>query len=646
MAKKIEKETDLDIIKSFKEFAKESELYFHDDIERWKGDREFAGGGSGQWNSNDSTNRGSNRSEVTYNFIANYVNAVTNPFKKSPYSLHITPVKDTSIQLALKLNAKIKHVESGCNAKFAYHNAVKDAAVAGMGYAYVTTDEDEIDDDNDSVNTAIYPVLDSTMVIPDPFSKEVDGSDSEQSAIVEFMSKTKAKSTFGEDVVTDSRYRLPYVSSFGDSWKAPEGSLALVTWFRRVRKDVVGQTKKKVSIEFFKMIGDKIVARGKLGCPYIPIVPFKGGDVFRGGKKISVGIVDVARPVQKNINYTVSQLRERIAKAPKPLFMAGKSAVEGQEEYYENIDKSFNPLVIFNDKDDKGQPIQAPQRMENSVQTQDLSSQIDANISYMSLLIGMPSTGLVGSIGEQETAESVLMRSKSSESNQSHIYENAKSSIKHIGRIVMYFLKETAVDEFGDFKVTDFEVTVQDGPELITSRIEARKDLLALSSMLPETMKPLVAYKMTKTLDFDGAQELAQEIHAMLPPELKPNLAEDPHAKEIMDQMSQQLDAAMSTSTEKDNTITQLQTMVQELQNDSRALILKTQMDNANRIEIQRMKDNAADTRLSAQIQADAEAETSKLMADVEKKRLETEKRMTELGIPRSMSYGIPNLPG
>jgi hypothetical protein len=515
-----------------------------------------------------------------------------------------------------------------------------------MGYVYITTDEDEIDDDDNNVNTVIYPVLDATMVIPDPFSKENDGSDAEQGAIIEFVKKSKAKDLFGEDVVSDTRYRLPHVAGFGDSWRAPEGSLVLVTWFRRVRTEVPGQTKKKVSTEFFKMIGDKIVARGSLQCPYIPIVPFKGADIYRAGKKINVGIVDVARPVQKNINYTVSQLRERIAKTPKPLFMGSKSAVEGQEEYYANIDKSFNPIVIFNDRDDQGNPIAAPQKIDNSVVTQDLSSQIDSNINYMSLVISMQSTGLAGSIGENETAESVLMRSKTSESNQSHIYENAKSSIKHVGRIVMYFLKETAIDELGNFKVTDFEITVVDGPDLVTTKLDARKDLLALSSMLPETIKPLVAYKMIKTLDFEGSDELAQEIHAMLPPELKPNLAEDPQAKQIMDDMSQQLDSVMATATGKDQTIAQLQQIVMELQNDSQARILIAQMNNSNKIEVERMKNDASNMQLAAKIEFDAEKEILRMQTELDKKRIETDAKIATLGIKRNDSFGLPNMPG
>lgn len=636
---------DLELIKQFKEFAKEADSYFGSDLDRQRDDREFAGGGSAQWNDNDISNRGSNRSQVTYNFLANYVSAITNPFKKSPYALHVNATKPDVDSQALQINKKIKHIEGACNSKFAYHNAVKDATTAGMGYVYITTDEDEIDDDNDNVNTAIYPVLDATMVIPDPFSKENDGSDAEQGAIIEFVKKSKAKDLYGEDVVSDTRYRLPHVAGFGDSWRAPEGSLVLVTWFRRVRTVVPGHVKKKVSTEFFKMIGDKIVARGALQCPYIPIVPFKGADIYRAGKKINVGIVDVARPVQKNINYTVSQLRERIAKAPKPLFMGSKSAVEGQEEYYANIDKSFNPIVIFNDRDDQGNPVAAPQKIDNSVVTQDLSSQIDSNINYMSLVIGMQSTGLAGSIGENETAESVLMRSKTSESNQSHIYENAKSSIKHVGRIVMYFLKETAIDELGEFKVTDFEITVVDGPDLVTQKLEDRKTLLAFSNVIPETMKPAIIPMLVKSLDIADSEELVAAIKTVLPPELQNiNKEEDPQAKAIMDQMSQQIDQVMSLNTQKDNTITMLQNMVNELQNDSRAMLLKAQMDNETRIEIERMKNDAANTQLAAKIQSDSEKVTLKMQTELEKSQMEMNQKIAENPVIYSMNKGISRI--
>jgi hypothetical protein len=606
----------MSIVQEFKEFANESHNYFADEIKRIKEDREFAGGGQSMWNDNDTTNRGNHRSQVSMNFIDNYVSAIVNPFKVSPYSITISPKDQNKLSFARIIQKEIKSIESSSNINGAYYNALKDDVVTGYGYAYVTTEQNRFTKD---IEIKVYPVLDSTMVIPDFSSKELDGSDSEQMAIVEYMKIRTAKSKFGDDVVGDMKYRAPLVAGFGETWRTPEGCLALVTYFRIKRTKTEDATDEVV--EYFKMIGDKIIEHGELNCPFIPIVPFKGNEIFRKGKKISVGIVDKGKGPSKNINYMASLLRERISKAPKPLFFAGKSAIEGNEEYYENIDKSFNPLLVYNDRDADGNPIPAPQRVENAVQTNDLSSEIAANLNYLSLIIGMPSQGITNSLGQNETAESVLMRTRSSESNQSHFYENAKMSIRHIGRIILYFIKAKN-PELNDINVNDYEVIINDGPELITTRIEQRKDLIALSQILPENMKPLVAQKIAATMDNDEAEILSKELYMMLPPELKVNTQEDPAAKQILDQMSAQIDEYVAKSQQDDKDKAQLQAALFEMENDSRSKMIVAEMNNRARLQELIIKENGLDNRLANQLLAEAEKKILDLQTEDSKAKL------------------------
>jgi hypothetical protein len=421
-------------------------------------------------------------------------------------------------------------------------------------------------------------------------------------------------------------------------WKAPEGSLALVTYFRRKRTIIEGSNRKKVTVEFFKMIGDSIIESGEIDCPYIPIVPFKGSELFRNDKRIYVGIVDKAKQIQKTINYALSQLRERIAKAPKPLFWTTKGAIEGHEEELSNIDKNFNPVIVLNDPDkDSGGSLPSLNKIDNTFPTTDLGGVIDSNINYMSLIIGMPSTGLVGSIGENETAESVLMRSKSSESNQSHYYENAKASIKQVGRIISYFIAQTYKDEFIDFKPQDFEVKISEGPELITTKIEQRKDLLAFSQTLPENMKPIVSKMIAKTLDIEDSDILSQEITAMLPPELKPNLAEDPMAKQIMDQMTTQIDEMQSRLDQYTSIINQQQQQILVLEEDSQSQITIAQMNNLTKLKSVAMQEQGKDDRLTKEIIADGEKELIKMQTELTDIKLKNEMKRSEIvksGLP------------
>lgn len=624
-----------EVIKEFIEFAKESNEYFGEEIERIKSDRNFASGGKGMWNKTDIANVGNERMLMSVPITDTQVNAIVNPFMISPYSIVVNPTDedDTIKNIA---TPKIKSIESKSNSKSVFGNAIRDAVIAGYGYAYVTTDKDEIDE-SESLDIKILPILDATMIIPCPASKEIDGSDSEQMAVAEFIKIKKAKQMFGKDIINDNSDRYqPAISNFGAAWSTPTGCLALVTYFRRQRRNG------KPYVEYFKMIGDKIIDSGELNCPFIPIVPFKGMPITRDDKKLNVGIIDRVKAPMKLLNASHMNIFERLARAPKPLYRTTKSAIEGNEEYIKNIDRNMNPVVILNDKDEKGDALTPTfERIDNTVQSQDLNSLISSNADLVSMITGMPLTGIAGgNVGINETAEGIIMKSRSSENNVSHYYENAKASIKHIGRILMYFLRQYD-SELANFNMSKVEISLDDGPELVTQRNADLKMLMAYQQTLPEAIKPAVTSLIASNLDIRNKDQLIKNINTALPPEFKmvdekAPVQEDHEAIKIMNEMSMQIDQFKQQLDMANNTIAQLQNTVLSLQEDSQAKILIAQMDNQTKLQIEAMKQDGANKRLGAELVADAEKDT----VEMEAKLAETRMKRNELLSKYTPSYG------
>lgn len=642
---------DIKIIESFRKFAKESSDFYGDELKRRKSDREYAGGGSAQWSENDRNNRGSERSELTVPLLDKYINAVVNPFARSPYSISIKPKDQSLVNIASALEAKIKEIENDCDADSSKTNAIRDAVTAGRGYVYITNDFKDETSEDETQTIKICLIDDANNVIPDPFDKTNDGSKAEQMAVLEYYKKDRAKELFGDDIVNDRNGNPPAVSDFGSSWNTPEDSLAMVTYFRikkivtqrykdnktgNVVNDTKGNIKNftslkpivKKSVEVYKMIGDKIVFATELDMPYIPIVPFNGQSLTRNNKKTCVGIVNNAKALQGNINRVHSLVRERLDRAPKNVALIDDRALDGHELEFAEIDKNLNPTLSYNgwDEDNK-QSIPAPIISQYSSNMQDLISVEQILKQTMSDVIGMPQTGLVGSHGANETAEAVKQQIQSAESNLSHYFDNARSSTKQIGKILLWMIKIIAPEEIGvEFNPNDFDVTTDEGPRLITTREAERKGLESALAFVPDVQRAAVLPLLIKTFDFKDSEKVSDILYATMDPNIKSMLesqerGEDPEAIKVLNEMQATIDEQSKQLDQFMNQISMLQNQIvmntEAAKIEAQAKVLTQDMSNQNKLQVEIMKQESADARLNKE-----------LLADAEKNRIEQESKL------------------
>lgn len=605
------------------------------DVQRMRKDRAFACGD--QWNEFVTAAGESGRPEAVFNMIDNFKNAIVNPFLARPFDISYT-IESTQDNSVDAINEWVRGLQNEWQTKNAIETGLIASVECGRGFFYVTNTDDN--------RIGVFAVDDPTMVMFDPNSTEINGSDAETCAVVEYITKSKAKSKYGEKY--DEDVRKDFLPNLGENFNPQEDMSVIVNFYELKTEYQEVQTElgvEKIEVKtvlFTKFLDGNVVQQVSLPLKHIPVVPICGTKTWIEKHRTFVGITHKLRYPQMVINYAVRQLMERLARTPKSQLIIGKTALQGNERYYENADKNLSPLLPFNDFTSGGQKIEPPVRFDNSVQCDDIISIVQGQMDLMASIVGMPLSGVASSLGAEETAESILLRTKSTESNVSHFTEHAKQSVKQLGVVLLEFYTM-----YHPEIAQGLRVVVGAGPEAITSKMEARRQLLALSQLYPEDMKPVIAYGITKTLDNVEISSVSNMLAKLLPPEVLSD--EIPQVAKLQMQIQQILQANQQQIAQKDATIKDLQNQLLQLQLKTESDYQIAAMNNASKEKIAAMQlmgkqqETAQKGELDAQkMYLDASMEQQKMASEIETKQkladIEITKKLAELDVEKQKS--------
>lgn len=605
------------------------------DVQRMRKDRAFACGD--QWNEFVTAAGESGRPEAVFNMIDNFKNAIVNPFLARPFDISYT-VESTQDNSVDAINEWVRGLQNEWQTKNAIETGLIASVECGRGFFYVTNTDDN--------RIGVFAVDDPTMVMFDPNSTEINGSDAETCAVVEYITKSKAKSKYGEKY--DEDVRKDFLPNLGENFNPQEDMSVIVnfyelkTEYQEVQTELGTQKAEVKTVLFTKFLDGNVVQQVSLPLKHIPVVPICGTKTWIDKHRTFVGITHKLRYPQMVINYAVRQLMERLARTPKSQLIIGKTALKGNEQYYENADKNLSPLLPYNDFTSGGQKVEPPVRFDNSVQCDDIISIVQGQMDLMASIVGMPLSGVASSLGAEETAESILLRTKSTESNVSHFTEHAKQSVKQLGVVLLEFYTM-----YHPEIAQGLRVVVGAGPEAITSKMEARRQLLALSQLYPEDMKPVIAYGITKTLDNVEISSVSNMLAKLLPPEVMSN--EIPQVAKLQMQIQQILQANQQQMAQKDATIKELQNQLLQLQLKTESDYQIAAMNNASKEKIAAMQlmgkqqETAQKGELDAQkMYLDASMEQQKMASEIETKQkladIEITKKLAELDVEKQKS--------
>lgn len=556
------------LLEDYKKFQKRSHDYYKDFYERIRDDRDFLSGK--HFDETDDKRFGKSRLKGQIDIVSNTIRAIANQYSTSPY---------TWVTSDEAVNNLASNFLNETNIKSNLAQGLRNAVGFGLGYIVLTTEEDR----NGNVVPTLYSVPKVTNVFYDPDSAQSDGSDACKCIIVDIKSKDYIRSTYGDEFVTEKNKKPLF--DIDDEYG--EDEMPVITYY----------VKGKGTVTIYKLLNSGLLEEPvELMLDRLPVIPIYGEEIFIDDKLSYRGIVRQVKPIQKLIDYTYSQLCERLAKSPKNAWIGTKEALEGYEDYYKNFDKSVNPLLIFNKYDSAKKENQPPQRQDMTIQYADLTTVLQNSLGLMQNITGVSSVGIPDQKGEI-TATEALISAKSYSNNIRNFFDNLKESFKSAGFVFLQLLG------------LDLDVRVEQGPEDQMSRQSARAELMQLAQLVPEEKRLDLVGAITSTLDNN---QFIRKFNMALFDGTSPEIVR-------MQQQMQQMQAQFQEQ------LQQQQQANEELQKQlQQAQIQIVAMENSNKtnIVIEQMRIQADLQKEAMKLQANAEGEEKDRLVEMEKEAM------------------------
>lgn len=603
-------------ILKIKDFLQKSSQFYNDLVQRKRRDLEIYSGNFWTAQVIDALDR-KDRICRSFTQYQKFANSICSPFSKSPYHCEI----DDEDGKCAQLQANIDEIENKNNFKFVVNQALRHACIQGAGYLILSFDNNEI---------VPEVVRDISLVALDPNVQSLNADDAEKGAVVNFISKSKAKRLYGDDVyLNEDTYTL---DDIGSQWQVPEDSMPIVSYW---------EMNDNGTVDFYKVCGD-LVIQDKVELPIsrIPIFRICFNEVVRNNKIDYNGIVDMTADLQYGLNIAYSTLLERANRSPKANYLMTPKMIDGLSDYYKRLQTKESLVALYNpDNGEKPTPV------IETYQTQDLMNTIDSANNLMAQVIGVPVGGINPAMNSQ-TATEILVQQNNSESNVNSLYENAADALYSLTKTIIECLCYVEnIDKLPTFKLIN-------GPQIITRMMKRRQELLALSSIVDDRTRTIVAKHVAETFDADIKEPLVADIVANSQDVMflsDSTQGEDPQAVSVLNKMNalveetqaeleqqiaanvelkKELDAAqIQLLNAKEQHIIEVQKHFDNMELQNRKLDLEEA-----KVQIDASKANAELQNDVIETEAKQNIEYVKLqkeLADLEKKKLEIMSKMT-----------------
>lgn len=492
-----------------------------------------------------------------------FESAISSPLTSSPWHAQLEDQAGyTEIQDA------INAIEGDSDAKSAFQDCFAKSTDIGANYIVVSTVPDEFTGEPKIVPECVE---DPASVALDPNVTKPSARDAEQGAVVNWISERKAKRLYGQDIVPlNYPDTLPQCYEIGDQWKKrPKNSIPIVSYYEKAEDG---------HVVMYKVCGDKVVQKLDLPTTIIPIIRFAAYKVNRNRVTDYIGIVQKTYSLQLGLNLAYSTMLERMNRSPKANFMYPAGSLDGLEEYLQRCCEDDSLALIYN-------PVEgsAPIQLKEAFETGDLQNVINTTQQLMAAVLGVPPTGIQGSVmggvDVQKTATEVLEQASNRESNVAQLYNHAYEAMRAVWTCVIEMLNDGKKVKF----------SLQAGPDVITANMKRRQELQVMAGMLPPELQPILAKYYADTLSTDDAKMLAKDIVANMDPSIKLVSDENLDAyaiheiKQIQLVASQAMDELEKVTLENQELKEKNQGLLLELANkrEQRQLeLVKSEMDN------------------------------------------------------------------
>tara|TARA_R110000824_G_scaffold259420_1_gene448157 strand:- start:141 stop:2162 length:2022 start_codon:yes stop_codon:yes gene_type:complete len=639
----------------YKQKLAELEGAWSETYESVRSDLEFLSGGSAMWGKSVyKTRTDDNRPAVSVPLLNPYVDAIVAPCRLTPPNIGVKAVNE---EVETLVNGIIRGIEMASGSSECYSTSLEQAVGAGLGWLY-----SEVIDEEQGPELRIRCTQDPLAIMIDPLSTRVDGSDAQYAVYRGYISKDEANRTFDVEIEDGEIEKGSTTATF---FNIPEGSYSDCIWYRL--------TKEGMSIT--RTVGStEVYSQSFPGVNKLPVVPVVGEQLYAGASNVRLGgLVRRGRELNESFNITLSNIMELVALAPKAPWVGPHEAFKDNLNVWGTANTQPHSYLGYKHIDKAGNPIAAPQRADNSVQTQGLQSVADWLLTIQSRAIGMNDVQLGGLATAQESGKSLIARMEAADAGSKGQYmDHLTLSISQLAKSIVQMLPLvyagertiSVIDDNGNAssisgdirtiltpEVVDYlDVEIQSGPQKEGQRKVAGQVIeTAMASSGPDKGMLLMDLWLD-TQDLPNKDSLKARIQKMIPAELLEdvNPEEDPMAVAALEEASAVID-------EKDQTIQWMEAELAKLQQQvlssdnlvavelrkaeisAQTTLTKAQMDNSAKYGVESLKQGSEDVRTATKLDAAQEKQLKDIMADMHaqnrKIQADADKAATEMDI-------------
>lgn len=550
-----------------------------DNIDEGYDDLEFRAGN--QWPEEIRQEReDENRPCQTINQIPQYVRQVTGDMRQMRPAIKVVPVDDSGDEeKAEAFEGVVRYIENRSDAPGVYFQGADSQVTCGMGawrvlkeYASASTFNMEL---------RIAPIEDALGVMFDLDAALPTKEDAVKCLVPFDVSRDRFKKQWPDATPIDfsptgeaSSYHGDWVKSdtirVGEYWEKKPTKRLLAMLDDGSVEDVTDDPQRASQLQAggyrvekrdsFKVCRYLVTAHEVIEGPeewpgsYIPIIPVVGEEVRIGRKIIRHGVVRFAKDPQRTYNYMSSAETEVTALQPKAPFIGTEKNFEQYQGVWETANRKNHPYLAYTPDPANGNL--PPQRVQPAVSSQGISAGIERAGRDLQSVIGIYNASL-GAASNETSGKAVLARQREGDTGTYVYIDNWARAIRYTGKILVDLIphvydtarvlriigddgkrEEIRINQvggmmpdgitpqvFNDVTTGAYDVSLQMGPSYSTKREEARDGMTAFIQAAPQTA-PLILDLVAKSQDWHLADEIAERLETVLPPEIRAAKAE------------------------------------------------------------------------------------------------------------------------
>lgn len=306
--------------------------------------------------------------------------------------------------------------------------------------------------------------------------------------------------------------------------------------------------------------GNEVLEKNDWLGRYIPIVPMYGEEWNINGKRYFISLIRRAKDSQQMFNYWRTAATELVALAPKAPYVGAVGAFATDAAKWATANVKSHAYIEYDSVPNEP----PPQRQAFAgVPAGALQEAINAS-DDMKAIMGIFDASL-GAKSNETSGKAILARQREGDTSTFNFLDNRNRAVEHAGRIIVDLIpqvytvprilrcikedgetydvpvnqpvqvqpgeKPDAQEKYApaqehiegltkifDLTVGKYDVTVTAGPSFTTRREESAEQMMEFIRLYPAAA-PIIGDLLAKNLDWPGAEQIAERLRAMLPPQ-------------------------------------------------------------------------------------------------------------------------------